>query len=298
MADKTFPSVSQPPTGTVSQWKGMEDGTYAPVMANVGLSIRAAGVLHRDAITAIDKITPFVTGNITTADNGAGTGSLTASLTYDIAVVPGNRWGPTSIQATINTQATAAYGGNTGSIRLTFGAATGADWYDIFLSDAAAPLWVARVTEAQRAAGDFEVTAVGTVASGGGNPAGTVDVNVAGTGIATSNAVFVQNNAYTPATPTAISCADYAKAMLKIKLALTDLRSAPTLRLVPFFRNELSTGEWHQGSIVTVALLGALGQSLEQEFELDVRDTDNLVILVDTISGNGAACSICIELAR
>ena len=40
----------------------------------------------------------------------------------------------------------------------------GATVYDLFLSTAAAPLWVARITETQRAAG-VTITAVGTVSA-------------------------------------------------------------------------------------------------------------------------------------
>ena len=260
--------------------------------------VRAAGVLHRDAITAVDKITDFANTDITFSDVGATRGSLSGSLAYYASVIPVNRWGPCKVASTINSLTTGSGATNDRQVRLAFGAATGADAYDVFLSVDAAPKWVARATEAQRAAGNYEVTAVGTVASVGGNPAGSLNVNLVGTGIQTSNAVFAQNNAYRPTVPTAIACTDYDKALLKVKLALTDLRSAPTLRLVPFFRNEQSTDDWHQGSIVTPSVLGALGQSLEQEFELDVRDADNLAVLVDTISGQGAAASVWVERSR
>jgi len=262
------------------------------------LAFRGAPVLHRNGITAIDKVVPFVTGDLTSADNGAGTGSLLASTTYDFTVIPANSLGPCSVAATINTQATGASGLNTHSVRLTIPQKTGAEKYIIFFSDAAAPLWVAEVTEAQRAAGDFEVTAVGTVAAGGGNPAGTIDVNVAGTGIATSNAIIVPNNAYLPATPPAYDCTGFESVRVLVSLALTDLRTAPSLSLVPFIRNELTTTHWHQLAPLTLALLGAVGQSLKQEFILDTHDATNLVILVGTIAGQGAAASVWLSPCR
>lgn len=260
--------------------------------------VRAVATLHRDAVAAVDKITDFATGDIATADNGSGTGSLLANTTYYITVIPGNRWGPCKVAGTINTKATAASGLNTHSIRVTFAAATGAEWYDMFLSTDAAPKLVARVTEAQRAAGDFEITAMSTVAAGGGNPAGSIDVNVAGTGIQTSNAIFAQNNAYRPTAVTAIDCTGYSQALILVKLALTDYSVAPALRVLPFARNELSTNDWHAASIGTVPLLGALGQPQEAEFVLDVRAAPNLVIMIDTITGLGAAASIWVALYR
>lgn len=263
--------------------------------------LRKGGIWYRQGITAVDKITDFANTDITTADNGSATGSLNANTTYDMTVIPGNKWGPCKVASTINTQATSASGVNTHSIRLTFGAATGAEWYDIFLSDAAAPLWVARVTEAQRAAGDYEVTAVGTVASGGGNPAGSIDVNVVGTGIATSNAVFAQNNAYRPERVPLLNCRGYSTAIVTVLLTLTDLRSAPTLRIMPFSKNprsENGTDVWHALSIGTVSLLGALGQPLSAEFRLDVASDSQISLLVDTISGQGAAVDLWVDMTR
>lgn len=274
-------------------------GLYAKLAATLTVQLtgsRGTGALHRDAITATDKIADFVDASVTLADNGAGTGSLAASTTFYATAIPGNRWGPCKVNTTIDSLASAAYGGATGSYRMTIAQATGAEWYDIFLSTDAAPKWVGRITEAQRAAGDFEITAVGTVAAGGGNPAGTVDVNLVGTGIQTSNAVFAQNNAYRPATVTAIDCTGKLKAIVHVKLALTDLRSAPTLSLVPFFRNASSTSEWHQGARTVVQVLGGLGQALEQIFEIDVQAASALVILIGEITGQGAAASVWVEL--
>ena len=260
------------------------------------------GILHRNAIAVVDKITDFIAASLTLADNGAGTGSLNQNTTYYVAAIPGNRWGPTKI-FTPDSIGTAAYGANDGSLRLTIAQGVGpnasvAEWYDLFLSTDAAPKWVARVTEAQRAAGDFEVTAVGTVAAGGGNPPGTIDVNVAGTGQQTSAANFAQSNAYVPnvaAGITSINCANFSKAYIYASLVVTDLRSAPSLSIVPFFYNTIGT-EWHQGNLEVVNVLQALGQSLKQTFVLDVNGEDGLRILVDTIAGQAAAASIWYEL--
>ena len=257
---------------------------------------RATAVLHRNAVTAVDKVADLANTDLATADNGSATGSLNASTTYYVTAIPGNKYGTCTKAATINSQATSASGSNTHSIRLTIPQKAGAEHYGIFLSTDTAPKWVARVTEAQRAAGDFEVTAVGTVAAGGGNPAGTVDINVAGTGIQTSHAIFAQSNAFTPATPTAIDCTGKTKAYVLVKVALTDHRSAPSLNIIPFFKNSLSTTDWHQGTLQPVLLEASIGQSLQQAFVLDVDSSTGLVILISNIAGQGAACSVWVEL--
>ncbi len=257
---------------------------------------RDAGVLHRDGITAVDKIPDPTADTLTMTDNGAGTGSLVASTTFYGTVIAGNRWGCTKVSPTIESLVSGAYGGATGSYRFAWAQITGADYYDLFLSADAAPKWVARVTEEQRAAGDYEVTGVGTVAAGGGNPAGTIDVNLVGTGLQTSNAVFAQNNAYRPDQVTPINCAGRSIARVKAKLAVTDLRSAPALAIAPFFGNQLSATDFHAGQVETMLLLMGSGYSLCQEFEINVHGETAFCLLIDSISGQGAAASIWVEL--
>lgn len=245
---------------------------------------RKPGTLHRDAITAVDKV-PTIT--ITAVDQAGVAGSLTA-VAHGIAVAPGNRYGTSGTSAIVQVTPTVNK-----SIDITVPQAAGAEWYDIFLSTSTTgPLWVARVTEAQRVAG-CAVTAVATVGAGGA--AGKVNVQVVGTGLANTNAIFAQNNAYTPASVTAINCANNIKAYVHVKAVVTDLRSAPTLNIVPFFKNQVSA-EFHQGQAQAVSLLTALGQSLEQLFEVDVDGVTGLVVLVGTISGQGTAVTIHVEL--
>uniref|UniRef100_A0A6M3JWU2 Uncharacterized protein n=1 Tax=viral metagenome TaxID=1070528 RepID=A0A6M3JWU2_9ZZZZ len=258
------------------------------------VAVRVAAVLHRDAIAAVDKITDFVAASVTIANVAGTQGFLVFNTAHYMTAVPGNRWGPT-VPAAIDTVTVTNDAASTHVIACTIAQATGADWYDLFLSTDTAPKWVARITEAQRAAGG-EILTVATYSAGAS--AGVINIGVVGTGIQTTNAILAQNNAYTPASVTAIDCTGYAQAVVKVKLALTDLRSAPTLRIIPFFQNTLSTGDWHAGSIGTMSLLGALGQPLEQEFVVDVRASTTLVILVDTISGQGAAASVWVELVR
>lgn len=258
---------------------------------------RDTGVLHRSAVTAADKIADFVDASVTIADQATG-GSLAFNTAHYVTAIPGNRWGNCKVNANIDTLTTANDAANTHSIRATIAQATGADYYDIFLSIDAAPKWVGRITEAQRAAGDYEITAVGTVAAGGGNPAGTVDINVVGTGIQTTNSIFAQNNAYRPDNTgiTAVDCTGAKNAHIMVKSALTDLRSAPTLTLMIFTRNKTSTTDWHQGILQTITLLSAAGKSLEQEIALElVEGAEALKVLVDSIAGQGHAVSIWVE---
>lgn len=259
-------------------------------------SKRNAGVLHRNAITAVDKITDFVAADMTVATVAGTQGSLLLNTLYYLSVIPGNRWGPTKSAAAIDSVTTQNDAVNTHVVDLTIAQATGADWYEVFLSTDTAPKLVGRITEAQRASGGFEILTMGTVTANAGVAAGHLYVGVLGTGIQTSNAVFAQNNAYRPATVTAINCTGSTKAHIKVKVALTDLRTAPELAIIPFFSNQVSTADYEHGDVTPVPLLTALGQALEQELVLDVDGSTGLAILIDTIAGQGAAVSIWCEL--
>jgi hypothetical protein len=271
---------------------------------NTGVpSNRNAGVLHRSAITAVDKLTNFTAGNMTGVDVATG-GALVHATAYFYSVVPGNRWGPTKSEAAIDTLTTADDSNDTHMVDMTIAQGVGqgstvAEWYDIFLSTDAAPLYVGRITEAQRAAGGFDILTMGTITANAGVGAGHLFVGVVGTGIATGATAFTINNAYTPSNTaiTAVSCVGYKHAHVLVKLALTDLRAAPALSIIPFLSNQVSATDFHQGSVQALSLLGAVGQGLEQDYTLDVDGSTGLKILVDAISGQGAACSVWVELA-
>ncbi len=307
--------------GILQRWKDLGGGIFARQMAAVlqaGSAIigkvsidqttpgttnlvesrpnarRAAGILHRDAITAVDKIADFVDASVTIANVAGTQGTLAFNTAHYMTAIPGNRWGPCKVNANIDTATTTNDAANTHVLACTLAQAPGAEWYDLFLSVDAAPKWVGRITEAQRAAGG-EILTVGTVTAGAS--AGVINIGVVGTGIQTSNALFAQNNAYRPATVAALDCTGWSKARVLVKLALTDLRSAPSLKLIPFFKNQLSVGEWHAGTVITVDVLTALGYPLEQEFVIDVAGDTGLLLLVDSLAGTGAAVSIWIERA-
>ncbi len=252
--------------------------------------LRQSGIAHRSAIAAVDKLSTPVAGTLVDVTTG---GSLLANTAYNTSVACGNRWGPTT-PSTADNITTAADASNTHKVRIPITIVTGADYYDIFLSTDANPKWVARITEAQRLSGCV-VTAVGTVGAGGA--ANSVDVSVVGTGVANNAAPFTANNAYTPANVTAFDCQYKHTADLLIKVAVTDLRSAPTLKLLPFFKSAASPNDWHQGDLITLSLLTAVGESLEQDVSLSVDGIRSVVILVDTISGQGTTASIWAELS-
>lgn len=128
-----------------------------------------------------------------------------------------------------------------------------------------------------------------------GGSVGVVNVGVVGTGIANTNAIFAQNNAYKVTTITPVSTVGKHKAFVYVKLNVTDLRSVPTLNVIPFFLNQV-TDEYHQGIIQTVPILTAVGKGFEQVFEVELDGTEGTMILVDSISGQGASATIHIEL--
>jgi len=199
---------------------------------------RNAGVLHRSAIAAVDKLTDFGDAGVTIANVAGTQGHLVFNTAYYMTAIPGNRWGCCKVNTNIDTLTVTNDAASTHVIACTIAQCVAADYYDLFLSTDAAPKWVARITEAQRATG-CEVLALATISAGGS--AGVVNVGAVGTGIQTTNAVFQQSNAYTPDAVgiTAINCAGYSKAHVKVKVVLTDLRAAPICNIVPFFGNQV-----------------------------------------------------------
>ena len=246
---------------------------------------RGSVIAHRTNITTADKV-PVIT--ITAADQPATAGSLTA-VAHGIGVVPGNSYGSAGVSALVTVTPTVNK-----SVDITIPQATGAEYYDILLSTSTtAPLWVARITEEQRATG-CAITAVATVGEGGS--AGVVNVQVVGTGQASTSVDFAYNNAYTTTGITEISCVGKLKAYAHVKFSLTDLRTLPSLVIVPFFQNG-NENTWYNGQAQTVLLQsGSPGQSFNQVFEFNVNSAENMIVLIDAITGQGASVSIEVEL--
>lgn len=255
--------------------------------------VRAAGVLHRSAIATADKCVVPTLATKSQSDTG---GSLPASTTYYVSAAAGNLFG-TAGACNVLTQATGANAAATHSVLLTVPQVVGATYYDIFFSVDAAPKWIGRITEAQRAAGDYQIQTYATVTSGGGNAAGTVLIGTVGTGIQTTNAVYAANNAYITPTPTAtIDCNGKSYVDVWIEMTLTDLRSAPSLSLMPIFESGQTPADYFCGSPINVPVMnGSVGQGLKQMYRVDVEDMAELIIAVGTISGQGASVDIWAE---
>jgi len=250
---------------------------------------RIEPVAHRTNVTAVDKV-PSIT--ITAADQPAipvSGGTLTA-VAHGIGVSPGNSYGSAGVSALVTVTPTVNK-----SIDVTIPQATGAEYYDIFLSTSTtAPLWVARIAETQRAEG-CAITAVGTVGAGGS--AGIVNVQVVGTGAASTGTIFAANNAYVFSGIEKIACLGKTKAYIYIKTTVTDLRSAPSVGIVPFFSKNDESNDWYAIDANLLSVLGGIsGQPLPQVVVVDVNSVKNLIILVDVIAGQGTAVSIEVEL--
>jgi hypothetical protein len=123
-----------------------------------------------------------------------------------------------------------------------------------------------------------------------------VNVRLIGTGVATTADPFKVSNAYKLDNADEIVTAGKSKAYIYVQLAVTDLRSAPTLTVVPFLKNA-TTGEYAQAAAQDVTLLTAAGKSLMQVLSVTLDGAEGLKVLIDTISGQGAAATIYVELA-
>lgn len=269
-------------------------------MAGVQInSVRRVPILHRLNVTAVDKLA--IMGAITpTAITG---GFLANSTPYFYAAIPFNKQGSAGTPLLVFPSLTTGASGT--AMRLAFAQVPSADGYDLFLATAAAPLWVGRITEAQRASGIL--VGVGNVVgvTGVGGAAGSADVLCVGSGLSPLVAPFTSNNAYTPglvvANPGAgcvgsISCAGATYAHIKTNLAWTDLRSLPSLTIAPFLLN--ANDNLHdQCQLITIPTATTTGQSGRQDYVMQVDGSTGLVVCIDAIAGQGAACTIVVELS-
>jgi hypothetical protein len=257
---------------------------------------RNAGVLHRSAIAAVDKLSaPAALSSL----SAPATGSLSTGTTYYVAATAGNVWGVTTL-SNAGTPQTQATGGSGTAVQFTLAQVTGATYYDLFLStDVGAPKWVCRITETQRAdANGVLVTAVGVSSAGSSLGAGVIQIRVAGTGQTTAATLFSTITAYTPASVTPISCAGYSRAHVKGVLTLTGFgATAPALTLVPFFGNQVAGSNVHAGQAQPVPILTGSGQSLQFEMVVELDGETAFSVLIDTLAGTGAAVSLWVELA-
>lgn len=253
--------------------------------------LRDPQTIHRSAVVAVDKLAvPATPTSVTDVATG---GSLAFNTAYNITVAAGNNFGPTTCP-TVGTVTTANDAAGTHVVRATLAQVTGATYYDIFMSTGAAPLWVARITETQRAAG-CTVTAVGTV-SATTPGAGKIDVRVVGTGLASNVAPFSVNNAYVTSGITPIDCSGYTTLLYYVQLSVTDLRSIPTLQLSLMSAPVGNAGSYAQFSNLNATILTGVRSPLYQSFAVAINGASQVMILVDTLTGQGASVDIWADL--
>jgi len=265
---------------------------YGPSVYNIPAAARGSTTTHRSAITAVDKLVAPTMATVAKNDNIVG---VMAAEEHKVTVAAGNVYGSGAASNILTITPTVNK-----TVDLTIPQVTGATYYDVFYSTDAAPKWVGRVTEAERAAGTA-ITAVGTTddtENGYQKVAGKVNIQLIGTGLATTSAPFAVNTAYYPTKSgiTALSCAGYKTAIISASLALTDMRSAIALKLIPFIsKKDASPAVWYAGTIQDIAPGSAVGYPLYKTFTVDVHDATDMMILVDTISGQGAAVTVYVE---
>lgn len=276
-------------TGILTDISGGAGTAYAASVVAHGR--RDAPIIHRANVTTADVLPVPTVGALSgVSDTG---GALAANTTYYVAVAARNTFGYTTTTPPVS-YTTAASGQN--AIRVPITPVSGATAYAIFLSTATNPLWVGEITQAQLQTGGYAVTAVGTVTGGFANPANTVDVLVPGTGVANNAAPYTANTALVvPASYTTVSCAGYSVAHVEIAVTIIDGRSQPTLAFVPLFQN--ASGIWYAGARQVISLLGAAGQVLNQIFDIQVSGASQLLILFDTLTGQGTTATVTVELS-
>ncbi len=125
---------------------------------------------------------------------------------------------------------------------------------------------------------------------------GLVNLRLVGTGVASNSTNFAQNNAFKPASVTPIDCMEASKVYVHVDVTVTDLRSAPSLTLLPFYK-KAGLAEYNQGDPWAVPLLTAEGKCLSAVKEYNVDDADGFLMLVAAIAGQGTSVDIWMELA-
>lgn len=259
-------------------------GNALPVKTQESPVISAA-IAHRTNIATADKITsPTCVGAL-----AAGSTTITLATTTLYGAIAARIAGIGSAGAgTISAAFTPT---ENKSVLMTIPQVAGATHYDVFLSVDAAPKWVARVTEAQRAAG-CAVTAVGVVGAGGA--AGKVDIQVLGTGVQTTTSEFANNNAYTPAIASAapnqpVPCAGYKNARVYMTFNRGDCTGTPTCSVIPFTKTGAT---WGAGDVYTMDLATRTGVTMTVPKDFNVEGAESFAVLCNPAGGTFSAIVI------
>lgn len=241
-------------------------------------------ILHRSAVVAADVMA--APGTVTCTKQAGG--SCNAGEHY-VKVVAINGYGRTTATAgntTVTTETTNL------TVRAAFAAVAGATHYDIYCSTASNPLWVGRITAAQRTSG-IVIDAVGSTAAGG--TAGAVDIAEVGTGLAADTTAAV-NTAYVPPTP--VDCSGYSNIHFDIELTRTGDAVAPALVVVPYYYNAVAAVSF-AGSPSTLTFGGATNVYTARRQRLTVAcyGAAGCGLLVQSIAGTGASVNVYASLS-
>ena len=268
-------------TGTEVTSLGISQTTLGTTNAVYSAPNPQTPTAYRTAIVAADVVA--VPGTVTcTKINGVG--ALTAGVYY-VKVVAANAHGRTTAKAgdtTVTTETTNL------CIKAAFAAVTGATHYDIYCSTAADPLFVGRITEAQRASGII-INAVNTTTAGGA--VDSVYIYPIGTGLAAGTTAAVSNAWVIPASP--VVCTGYTYVDFLVSCTRTGDLVAPALTVAPFLYDSRDA-TYYQGAAYTHVFGGTAGLYNGMKFSLrvDVRGCAAAALLVQAIAGTGLAVTV------
>lgn len=239
-----------------------------------------AAINYRNSVTAVDVLAAPTLG----AGSAVSGGSCTAGA-YNVKAVGINPCGRTTGQTAVQT--TTATTNLT--VRQAITALSGATAYDIYCSTDTDPKWVGQIpaTGTNSLATGCVITAVGTVGAGG--VAGSVDIQVPGTGLQALTSAAI-NTAYN--LPTSIATQGHQYIDFFIALTRTGDAVAPALSVIPFFL-DAADGNYNQGDEYVFAFGGASGDSsLRQVLRIECRGNAGIALAVSNIAGTGAAAAI------
>jgi len=245
----------------------------------MGAIVEFGPVAYRSGLVAADVLA--LPGTVT-CTKLTGVGALTANPYY-IKVVAVNANGRTTGKAgnaTVTTETT-----NLG-VRAAFAAVTGATAYDLYCSTAADPLWVGRVTAAQRASG-IVINAVGSTAAGG--TANAVDIYAVGTGLAALVSAATNTAWAIPAA--VVNCAGRQYADFDLICSRSGDAVAPALTVSPWLYNS-RLAVYVRGQVQTLTL-----DSMAQRVRVEVRGNPSVALLVQSIAGTGMSVAIDVTLS-
>lgn len=232
---------------------------------------------HRADVESADSIPAPVLTGLAQSDIVGG-GSLQDQIEYFCSVAAGN---DTGMSAASTIQSTVIDGADQ-AIDITFSAVAGATFYDIYLSADDPPLFIARITEEQRAQGSV----ITTGGVGEGDIAGIQTVKDAGTGRSSAdvnaNGINVAHKVsveeFAP-----IDCTGAAYCDLDIVFtAAPGSEEDPALSIAPFFRNNESDG-WFHGETKELDFASPNGYS--QRIRVDCRGSAALAVAITSIAG-------------